>query len=131
MKSKKYFVLIFLSLALMGCSQLQPIMAVENAEVTFNLPVSSVKKAILEAGAQRDWIMTETSPGIIRGDLSVRSHKAVIEITFNDKAYSINYVNSENLKYSDGKIHRNYNRWINNLSLDIRKKLSILAIAKE
>ncbi|TOP12853.1 hypothetical protein CGH23_04310, partial [Vibrio parahaemolyticus] len=27
---------------------------------------------------------------------------------------------------SDGKIHRNYNRWVNNLNVDIQRALALL-----
>lgn len=116
--------------ALSGCSRVQPVTNIENASVVFDLPSSSVKKAILEAGISRDWIMSITAPGVIRAEQIVRSHKAVIEITFDKKTYSINYVDSIDLKYKDGKIHRNYNRWIRNLEVDINQNLARLAASK-
>ncbi|TOO24649.1 hypothetical protein CGH40_22300, partial [Vibrio parahaemolyticus] len=45
---------------------------------------------------------------------------------YNNKYYSIIYLNSVNLKASDGKIHRNYNRWVNNLNVDIQRALALL-----
>lgn len=115
---------------LAGCGRVQPIKNVENAPVAFNIPASLVKQAILESGIDRGWIMTETKPGVIRGELFVRSHRAVIDIPYSYKSYSINYVDSENLMENDGKIHRNYNRWVNNLDVDIRKKLAVMAASK-
>lgn len=129
MKYKKYALFVLLSVALAGCS-IQPIMTVKNEPIGFNLPVSSVKKAIIDAGTQRDWLMTETKPGVIQGVLLVRTHKAVIDITYNDKSYSIDYVDSQHLDYKNGDIHRNYNRWIHNLDLDIRKNLTEISMEK-
>ncbi|WP_062666334.1 hypothetical protein [Grimontia celer] len=119
-----------MAFVLAGCGRVQPIKNVENAPVAFNIPAASVKQAIIESGVDRGWIMTETTPGVIRGELFVRSHRAVIEIPYSDKSYSINYVESENLMESDGKIHRNYNRWVNNLDVDIRKKLAVMAASQ-
>ncbi|EOD80581.1 hypothetical protein D515_00535 [Grimontia indica] len=131
MNFKKYLVLLAMGFALVGCNRVQPIKEVVDAPVAFNIPAASVKQAIIESGIDRGWIMTETTPGVIRGELFVRSHRAVIDIPYNDKSYSINYVESENLMESGGKIHRNYNRWVNNLDVDIRKKLAVLAAASQ
>lgn len=48
-------------------------------------------------------------------------------IPYDTKFYSILYVKSENLDEDDGKIHRNYNRWINNLNVDIQRQLAVTA----
>lgn len=72
-------------------------------------------------------MVSEIKPGLIRAELYVRSHHAVVEIPYSDKFYSILYVESENLKYDDGEIHRNYNRWVNNLNVDIKRKLAQMA----
>ncbi|MFL7010687.1 hypothetical protein [Enterovibrio norvegicus] len=131
MKIQKYLVLLTLSVLLVGCGRVQPIRNVENAPIAHNLPAATVKQAILQSGSNRGWVMTEIEPGVIRGELFVRSHSAVIDVKYSDKVYSIHYVDSDNLKYSDGKIHRNYNRWINNLDVDIRKKLSMLSASQK
>lgn len=131
MNFKKYFALLAVAFVLAGCGRSQPIKNVENAPVAFNIPVSSVKQAILESGIDRGWVMTETKPGVIRGELFVRSHMAVIDVTYSNKSYSINYVDSENLMHKGNTIHRNYNRWVNNLDVDIRKKLALLAASNQ
>ncbi|MDM7086163.1 hypothetical protein QUG53_05370, partial [Enterobacter asburiae] len=83
-----------------------------------------VKTAILKAGQKRDWIMTETGPGMIKGRLQSRDHSVQVSIPYTATSYSINYENSLNLKAADGKIHKNYNRWVNNLDHDIQLNLS-------
>ncbi|PSW06875.1 hypothetical protein [Photobacterium lipolyticum] len=127
MKLIKGLVVAAMFVTLAGCSRVQPILNVENTPVVFNLQSSQVKQAIIEAGIGRGWVMRETTPGKIRGEYQARSHQAIIDITYNTNTYSIEYADSDNLKYEDGKIHRNYNRWINNLDVDIKKKLAMLA----
>ncbi|MDX1301317.1 hypothetical protein [Photobacterium sp.] len=127
MKLIKGLVVAAMFVTLVGCSRVQPLLNVENTPVVFNLQSSHVKQAIIEAGIGRGWVMRETTPGKIRGEYQARSHRAIIDITYNAKTYSIEYADSDNLKYEDGKIHRNYNRWINNLDVDIKKKLAMLA----
>jgi hypothetical protein len=63
------------------------------------------------------------SPGTIRGMLNIRSHQAVVLITFNEKEYSINYESSQDLDYYQGQIHKNYNSWIRNLDNAIQREL--------
>ena len=117
------FVLSFLS----ACSNIQPLYNIENTPIVYNLKSNQVKSAIIQSGSNRGWIMKEINPGEIRGELFVRGHQAVIDVSYTDKTYSINYVSSNNLKYKDGTIHRNYNRWINNLDFSIKRALAQLS----
>ena len=114
-------------LVLAGCGRVQPVMNVEHTPVALNLQSKQVKSAIYESAENRGWLVSEIKPGLIRAELYVRSHHAVVEIPYSDKFYSILYVESENLKYDDGEIHRNYNRWVNNLNVDIKRKLAQMA----
>ena len=68
--------------------------------------------------------MSEAGPDVIKGRLQARNHSADIRIPYSATSYSINYESSLNLKASDGKIHKNYNRWVHNLDKDIQLNLS-------
>ncbi|NOH98798.1 hypothetical protein [Vibrio sp. 99-70-13A1] len=127
MKSLKIVISLLFVLILAGCGRVQPVMNVEDTPVALNLQSKQVKTAIYDSATDRGWLVSEIKPGLLRAELYVRSHHAVIEIPYSDKFYSILYVESDNLKYSDGKIHRNYNRWINNLNVDIKRKLAVMA----
>ncbi|MCP5865453.1 hypothetical protein NL360_28520, partial [Klebsiella pneumoniae] len=70
---------------------------------------AQVKDAIIKAGAQRQWIMSDAGPGVIKGKLQNRDHVADIKINYSATSYSIVYVSSINLMAANGKIHRNYN----------------------
>ena len=109
--------------ALAGCARTAPIAQVHSI-VSAGHTADQVKTAILKAGQKRDWIMTETGPGMIKGRLQSRDHSVQVSIPYTATSYSINYENSLNLKAADGKIHRNYNRWVNNLDHDIQLNLS-------
>lgn len=104
--------------ALAGCARTAPIAQVHSI-VSAGHTADQVKTAILKAGQKRDWIMTETGPGMIKGRLQSRDHSVQVSIPYTATSYSINYENSLNLKAADGKIHKNYNRWVNNLDHDI------------
>ena len=109
--------------ALAGCARTAPIAQVHSI-VSTGHTADQVKTAILKAGQKRDWIMTETGPGMIKGRLQSRDHSVQVSIPYTATSYSINYENSLNLKAADGKIHKNYNRWVNNLDHDIQLILS-------
>lgn len=124
--SHKLLISLACIVTLSGCARNAPILTPQTTIVTHN-SLPSVKKAILEAGKKRKWVMTEVSPGVIDGFLKNRKHDVQIRINYTAKNYSINYVTSHKLKESNGKIHRNYNRWINNLDKDIQSSLALLA----
>ncbi|HBR1846552.1 TPA: hypothetical protein L9M49_003498 [Klebsiella quasipneumoniae subsp. quasipneumoniae] len=109
--------------ALAGCARTAPIEQV-NAIVSAGHTEAQVKDAIIKAGAQRQWIMSDAGPGVIKGKLQNRDHVADIKINYSATSYSIVYVSSINLMASNGKIHRNYNRWVHNLDKDIQVTLA-------
>ncbi|CPR15442.1 lipoprotein [Brenneria goodwinii] len=109
--------------ALAGCARTAQVLNV-TTPIAAHHTDDQVKKAILQAGLEREWVMTPVSPGLINGHLDQRGHVADIRINYSPTSYSINYVSSRNLIAGDGKIHRNYNRWINNLDREIQLKLA-------
>ena len=115
------FILILTFLS--GCSG-KPILNVEQASVNYDLPESKVKQAIMEAGSNRGWLMSVQDNGVIRAELNLRSHQAIVHIPYTKNSYSIQYVSSINLNEKNGKIHKNYNNWIMNLNQDIQLKLN-------
>lgn len=95
-----------------------------------DVTLDQVTKAIVEAGTGLKWSMAVVKPGQIVGTLLVRSHSAVVDITYTTKAYSITYKDSNNLKYNAEKqtIHENYRGWIQNLDNAIKGKLLALGM---
>lgn len=90
--------------------------------------MEQVEQAILGAATATKpaWSMKVLKPGHILATLHIRSHTAIVDITYNTKSYSINYNGSTNLKYdAEAKtIHSNYNGWIQNLDSAIKGRLS-------
>ncbi|SMF21033.1 hypothetical protein [Desulfovibrio gilichinskyi] len=85
--------------------------------------LDQVKNSIIRAGYSLNWKMSDIAPGHLVGTLNLRSHQAVVDITYTTKDYSINYKSSTNLKHKGDKIHSNYNAWVNNLSNAINREL--------
>jgi hypothetical protein len=115
-------------LFLAGCRTPTPVYNVTSAPVVTNRAVSSdeVGKAIIRAGARYNWQMIQKGPGTIEGIQVAREHRAVIDVKYNAKSYSITYKDSEKLQYDGTNIHSNYNNWIQRLETAIRAELLTL-----
>ncbi len=129
MSSKLSNVVILSAVAflLIACSPL-PVQNVNNAPINVsstNYDLSDVTKAIQRAGTGLGWQMKSETPGHIVGRLYLRTHVAVVDITYTLDDYSINYKDSTNLKYNAGNntIHKNYNGWIQNLTNAVNAQL--------
>ena len=126
--SCKWAIVLAGVVTLTACGTLAPIQNVENASVTTaaNKPLSAdqVRAAIVRAGAGLGWIMKDAGPGQLTGTLVLRTHTAEVRIPYSPSSYSIGYRSSTNLQESGGKIHRNYNGWIQNLTKGINAQLA-------
>ena len=122
------FAPLLVAAALAGCGTSAPINNVSNAKVVSpagkQLSPVQVREAIVRAGAALGWIMRDSGPGKLTGVLMLRTHKAEVEIPYSTSSYSITYKSSVNLDEGGGKIHRNYNGWILNLSRGIDAQLA-------
>jgi len=126
-KLSNVIILSAVAILLIACAP-TPIRNIDNAPVNVssaNYDLSDVARAIKTAGTGLGWQMKEETPGHIVGSLYLRSHVAVVDITYTLDDYSINYKDSTNLKYNPGSnsIHSSYNRWIGNLTKAIDTQL--------
>ena len=127
-------ILLFTVLLLLfsyGCAS-NPVYNVESEPVptysTGGQPTfDEVEKSILSGCRRKGWSPRIVEKGLIEASIHVRTHKAVVNISFTDNDYSIHYKSSENLDYHDGNIHRNYNKWIILLSQSIQQELGVNA----
>lgn len=125
-KLKTWFAAVIVATVLVGCANTAPIDNIQTS-VGAGHTTAQVKKAIFKAGTQREWIMNEAGPGVIKARQQNRDHVAEIRINYSATGYSITYDNSLNLEAANGKIHKNYNRWVNNLNKDIQVYLSSIS----
>jgi hypothetical protein len=113
-------------LLIMGCRGAVPVHNVSAAPVAANKPVTAadVEKAIVRAGSTLGWQMNARGPGKVEGTLILRRHRAVVDVAYDVKSYSIHYKDSSELDYDGQNIHPNYNGWIQNLDKAIKVQLS-------
>ena len=110
-------------LAIAGCNTM-PIQNVDQAAVpSKTLTSDQVRLAIIRAGDGLGWKMKDEGPNKMVGTLILRKHVAVVDIPYTATSYSIKYRSSVELDEKDGKIHKNYNGWIQNLTRNITAQL--------
>jgi len=121
------FTVIFATASLLPATaqaaRVEPVQNVENAPVPAGLDLTAVRNAIIDGCSVRSWVAQEVEDGMLQCTVQVRSHTAVVDISYSTENYSITYAHSVNLKYEDGEIHRNYNSWVQNLNGDIQNAL--------
>ncbi|MDH3691235.1 MAG: SHOCT domain-containing protein [Gammaproteobacteria bacterium] len=94
--------------------------------------IDQVRAAIIQGCQARRWTAEIAGDKLIRAKLNVRNkHFAVVEIPFSDSAYSVKYSSSTNLDHKPKRqtIHRNYNKWVLQLSTAINRQFHALSSA--
>lgn len=83
-----------------------------------------VKQAIVTALTKRKWSVQRVNPDQVQAEITVREKFHVeIDINYSAGGYTIAYRDSSGMGYQNGKIHRNYLRWVNLLDQDILAEL--------
>lgn len=82
--------------------------------------LAQVKKAILTATETKGWIVNDKGAGKMDATLTVRGkHTVIVLITYTTSSFSINYVDSTDMKYGikqgEPSIHPFYNEWVKEL----------------
>lgn len=114
---------LVLPLLLLGGCRTAPVLDVVDAPVASARSAQQVEQAIVDAGRSLGWVMSAQGPGRMTGTLVLRDHRAVVDIGYDSRTYSIRYKDSSNLHYNGSSIHSNYNGWIQNLDRAIRARL--------
>ena len=85
---------------------------------------AQMQQAIVKALVGRGWTVQEITPQRVQAQITVREqYHAEIDIPYSASHYQIIYRNSSGLDYKDGKIHKNYIRWVRLLDKGILREL--------
>lgn len=115
-QSAKYIALAVGLAVLCGCgNRTVPITNFDNQpwpvaaqRLTFGELTQRVERSASTAG----WKLSEIAPGQLQAVLTEHRHIITVRITFNESAYSIDFVSSVNMDQENGKIHRKYVEWV-------------------
>ena len=124
-----------ISLALLttaGCTSKPVLNTQHDLPATAQVSEEKMKTVIVNALQKREWTVQRLSPQLVQAEITVRNqYYAAIDIRYTRNSYAITYRDSRELGYKDGKIHRNYNRWVNNLDSDIMAGLRSNGVSSE
>ncbi|AMB81414.1 MULTISPECIES: hypothetical protein [Pseudomonas] len=85
---------------------------------------AQMQQAIVKSLVGRGWTVQKITPDLVQAQITVREqYHAEIDIPYSASHYQIIYRNSSGLDYKDGKIHKNYIRWVRLLDRDIVRDL--------
>ena len=112
--------LFFITLLFHGCDAI-PVLNVKNEPIKYRLDTSKVKQAIENGITEKGWVSKAIRAGEIEATIGHNNTKlfAKVKITYDDRTYNINYLDSRNFHYKDGKIDTQYNTWVSNLRKSI------------
>lgn len=120
------FVLLTATLVLSACTSKAVYNPKESFSTEMGITDSQMQRAIVTALHDRQWNIQSVTPGKVQAAITVRSrHHAEVDIPFTPTSFQIIYRSSWGLDYKDGKIHGNYNRWVNRLRDNILKELNV------
>ena len=79
---------------------------------------------------RRVWLVTKVAADRLQATYNVRTHTIAVDINYSDKAYSIHYLSSNNMKFGEANgvktIHPFYNNWVEELKRGISAELTRL-----
>ena len=85
---------------------------------------AQMQQAIVKSLVGRGWTVQKITPQLVQAQITVREqYHAEIDIPYSADHYRIQYRNSSGLDYKDGKIHKNYIRWVRLLDKGILREL--------
>jgi len=103
-----------------GCTSKPVLNTQHDLPASAQISEEKIKQVIVAALQKREWTVLRQSPQLVQAEITVRNqYYAAIDIRYTRNSYAITYRDSRDLGYKDGKIHRNYNRWVSMLDRDI------------
>ncbi len=108
-----------------------PMLVIPVQRIASPMTLEQVQKCVVNAATKHQWqiVRKDKNSVLLRYSRNAK-WAADVKVTYSTKQYKIDYVDSYGLKYKEanglGDIHRNYNRWVNNLNNTIQKNLSLL-----
>ncbi len=108
-----------------------PMLVIPAQTISAQVTLEQVQKCVVNAAVKHQWqIVKKDSDSVLLRYSRNPKWAADVKVTFTTKQYKIDYVDSFGLKYKvvdgQGDIHRNYNRWVNNLNTTIQRNINLL-----
>ncbi len=105
-----------------GCAGRQPLNVTSPVVSKPNVTSDEVAKAIMRAGLNTSWRVVEQGAGQLLGIKVQGPHTASIIISYTATEYRIS-IKESSMSSPDGTVHRNLNRWLQELDQQIKSQL--------
>ena len=111
-------------LSTVACSSKRLLTTDRTLPVTLKTDRAQMQQAIVKTLVARQWTVQQITPNRVQAQITVRGQDhAEIDIPYSADQYRIQYRDSRGLDYKDGKIHKNYIRWVRLLDKGILREL--------
>ena len=111
-------------LSTVACSSKRLLTPDRTLPVTLKTDRAQMQQAIVKTLVARQWTVQQITPNRVQAQITVRGqYHAEIDIPYSANHYRIQYRDSSGLDYKDGKIHKNYIRWVRPLDKGILREL--------
>lgn len=108
-----------------GCGK--AVYAVKKENTTVKLTTKQMESVINTSAEERGWMIKKVSDGLIHLTYFRGKVMAKVGVSYTNSSYSIDYLDSQNLKYDGKNIHGTYNKWVEGLEQTIDKRLYLIS----
>ena len=117
--------LIVTVLIMLSACRSAPVYTANDVSISPNASASEeeIAEVIWSAARRLGWQTKKVGEWKIKAVKQIRNHSLTVSIPYSKNAFSIIYVDSENLDYDGQTIHVNYNVWVSRLEQRIQKEI--------
>lgn len=117
--------------SLSGCSSQLIATPAGQIYASDNLTAKDVKNSIVIACQGRNWQVLDANNHSVTARYRKPGMSVTVQIDFNSTSYTINWKESSGeMERKGDTINRHYNRWVNNLKVDIDRQLQSVKMQK-
>ena len=100
-------------LTTVSCSSKRMLTPDRTLHASIQIDRAQMQQAIVKTLVARGWTVQKITPQLVQAQITVRGqYHAEIDIPYSANHYQIVYRTSSGLDYENGKIHKNYIRWV-------------------
>ena len=100
-------------LTTVSCSSKRMLTPDRTLHASIQIDRAQMQQAIVKTLVARGWTVQKITPQLVQAQITVRGqYHAEIDIPYSTNHYQIVYRTSSGLDYENGKIHKNYIRWV-------------------
>lgn len=122
----KFQLTIFLLLSALftACFTTRPLVDPMKLALNGRHSLQEIDSSLRRAASDRGWVLKAAGENAYLAKLQVRSHIAVVKITYDQNMMTVRYVKSDDLDYDGENIHKKYHMWVDRLFASVKQRLA-------